>query len=137
MTYMSSKTQVAVFLDNELTPIGVFDSPVKFQLNTTKLQDGHHTLKLISKDRQGKERIRFIPFTVKSGPELSVEGIRDNAAVDGELPIMIHAYGKSDQRKFIVEGIESPRSIPAWVWACIIAFFGWAAFYLFTSWSIV
>ena len=118
-------------------PIGVFDSPVKFQLNTTKIQDGHHTLKLISKDGQGKEGIRFIPFTVKNGPEISVEGLPDNAVVDGELPIMINAYGKSDERKFIVEGSETPRGVPAWVWACIIAFIGWAAFYLLTSWTIV
>lgn len=130
---MTNRTQVLIFLDNEVTPIGVFDSPVKFQLNTTKLQDGQHTLKLISKDNQGKEGIRLIPFTVKNGPEISVEGISDNAVVDGELPIMINAYGKIDQRKFIVEGSETPRSVPTWIWACVITFIGWAVFYTLTS----
>lgn len=130
---MTNRTQVLIFLDNEETPIGVFDSPVKFQLNTTKLQDGQHTLKLISKDIQGKEGIKLIPFTVKNGPEISVEGISDHAVVDGELPIMINAYGKSDQRKFIVEGSETPRSVPAWIWACVITFIGWAIFYTLTS----
>jgi hypothetical protein len=130
---MNDKTKVAIFLDDELTPIGVFDSPVKFQLNTTKLQDGEHQLKLISKGSNGKEGIRIIPFTVKNGPEISVEGITENAVVDGELPIMINAYGKGDQRKFIVEGSETPRSVPTWVWAFIIIFFGWAAYYFITS----
>ncbi len=130
---MNNGTQVVIFLDEEPAPLGVFDSPVKFQFNTTKLQDGQHTLKLISRDASGREGIRFIPFTVKNGPEISVEGIRENAVVDGEFPIMINAYGKSDQRKFIVEGSETPRSVPTWVWACIIVFAGWAAFYTLTS----
>ena len=130
---MNDKTKVSIFLDDESTPVGVFDCPVRFQLNTTKLQDGAHTLKLISKDRSGKEGIRYIPFTVKNGPEISVDGINENATVDGELPILINAYGKGDQRKFIVEGSETPRSVPTWVWAIIIIFFGWAAFYSLTS----
>lgn len=130
---MTDKTQVAIFIDNEASPVGVFDSPVKFQLNTTKLQDGQHTLKLISKDTLGKEGIRVISFTVKNGPEISVEGIENDAIVDGQLPILINAYGKSDQRKFIVEGSETPRGVPAWVWALIIIFFGWSAYYLLTS----
>ena len=130
---MSEKTKVIIFLDDESTPVGVFDSPVKFQLNTTKLQDGDHTLKLISQDMSGREGIRYVPFTVKNGPEISVEGITEHAVVDGEIPIMINAYGKSDQRKFIVEGSETPRSVPTWVWAFIIVFFGWAAFYSITS----
>lgn len=130
---MNSGTQVVIFLDDEATPIGVFDSPVKFQLNTTKLQDGKHTLKLISHDGEGKEGIRVIPFTVRNGPEISVEGLSENAVVDGEFPVMVNAYGKSDQRTFIVEGSETPRSVPTWVWACMIIFVGWAAFYSITS----
>jgi hypothetical protein len=130
---MSDKTRVAIFLDEDIQPIGIYDSPITFQLNTTKLQDGEHTLKLISQDGSGKEGIRTIPFTVKNGPEISVEGIKDHAILDGQLPILIHAYGKSDQRKFIVEGSETPRSVPSWVWAFIIMFLGWAAFYTVTS----
>ena len=130
---METKSKVIIFLDDEEAPIGVFDCPVKFQLNTKKLQDGEHRFKLISQDASGKEGIRIIPFTVKNGPEISVEGISDHAIVDGELPIMVNAYGTSDQRKFIVEGSETPRSVPAWVWALILAFFAWAVFYLITS----
>ena len=130
---MSDTSKVIIFIDDADAPVGVFDCPVKFQLNTSKLQDGNHTLKLISKDSTGKEGLRVIPFTVKNGPEISVEGIDDNAIVDGEIPIMINAYGKGDQRKFIVEGSETPRSIPAWVWAFMITFFGWAVYYSVSS----
>jgi len=130
---MENKNKVIIFLDDEENPVGIFDCPVKFQLNTKKLQDGEHRLKLISRDGSGKEGIRTIPFTVKNGPEIAVEGISDYAVVDGELPIMINAYGTRDQRKFIVEGSETPRSVPSWVWALILAFFGWAAYYSITS----
>jgi hypothetical protein len=133
---MSDKSKVIIFIDDEENPVGVFDCPVKFQLNTTKLQDGDHALKIVSKDGFGKEGIRIIPFTVKNGPEISVEGITDHAVVDGEIPLLINAYGSSDQRKFIVEGSETPRSVPTWVWAFIIAFFGWAAFYSVTYFTI-
>ena len=130
---MNDKSRVVIFLDDETTPMGVFDCPVKFQLNTTKLQDGKHSLKIVSQDKFGKEGIKFIPFTVKNGPEISVEGISDNAEVDGEVTMMINAYGRSDQRKFIIDGSETPRGIPTWVWAFIILFFGWAAYYTLTS----
>lgn len=133
---MNDKSKVIIFLDNEREPIGMFDCPVKFQLDTTKLQDGHHSLKIVSKDSCGKEGIRFIPFTVKNGPEISVEGITEHAVVDGEIPLMINAYGRGDQKKFIVEGSETPRSVPAWVWAFIITFLAWAAYYTVTSLTI-
>lgn len=130
---MSEKSKVIIYLDDESTPIGVFDCPVKFNLDTNKLQDGKHVLKMISKDAIGKEGIRLIPFTVRNGPEISVEGLTENSLVDGEIPIMINAHGKSDQRKFIVEGSETPRSVPSWVWAFIIVFFGWASYYTISS----
>jgi hypothetical protein len=105
-------------------------SPVNFELDTRKLTDGEHVLKIVSKDPTGKEGIRKIPFTVRNGPAIAVEGISENAVVDGVLPIMINAYGKGDQKSFLIGGSETPQSIPAWVWILIIGFAGWAMFYL-------
>ena len=130
---MSEKNKIIIYLDDEMSPIGTFDCPVKFNLDTSKLPDGSHVLKMISKDTAGKEGIRFIPFTVRNGPEISVEGLNENSIVDGEIPILINAHGKGDQRKFRVEGSETPRSIPSWVWALMISFFGWAAYYTISS----
>jgi hypothetical protein len=50
------------------------------------LVDGNHTLKIISKDPTGKEGIRLIPFQVRNGPAIAIEGIKENAVVDGVLP---------------------------------------------------
>lgn len=130
---MSEKNKVLLYIDDDRIPLGVFECPVKFQLNTAKLQDGDHVLKIIGKDPMGKEGIRLLPFTVRNGPAISIEGLKENDVVDGEVPILLNAYGKSDQRKFIIDGSETPRSVPSWVWASIILFFGWAVYYFITS----
>lgn len=130
-------SSVILFLDDNPTPIASFMAPVKFELDTTKLVDGQHTLKIVSKDPHGKEGIRVIPFEVRNGPAISIEGIRENAVVDGVLPLMINAYGKGNSNEFYIVGSETPQSIPAWVWILLIGFVGWAAFYLFTYINVV
>ena len=130
---MSTQSKVLIFLDDELKPYGEYLAPINFELDTRKLVDGNHTLKIISKDPLGKEGIRKIPFIVRNGPSVAVEGLNENDVVDGIIPIMINAYGKGDQKRFLIEGSETPRSIPAWVWAVVISFVGWAIYYAIIS----
>lgn len=134
---MSDKSTIFIFIDNDSKPIAKVLSPVSFELDTRKLTDGEHTLRIISKDPTGKEGIRKIPFVVRNGPAIDIEGIRENAIVDGVLPIMINAYGKGDQKGFLISGSETPQSIPWWVWIIIIGFSGWAMYYMFMYYSIV
>ena len=131
---MEDASSIIIFLDEEQQPLGSYKSPINFELDTRKLVDGEHYLKIVSKDPQGKEGIRIIPFTVRNGPDISIEGIRENSVVDGVIPIMISAYGKGDQKVFLIEGSETPRSIPGWVWITHILFGGWAIYYLITQW---
>lgn len=128
---MDDKSTVFLFLDKEQTPIAKFISPVNFELDTRKMVDGKHELKIISKDPTGKEGIRIIPFEVKNGPAIAVEGITENAVVDGIVSLMINAYGKGDQKRFMITGSETPQSIPAWIWILLIGFLGWSIYYLF------
>jgi len=133
---MESKSTILIFIDDEVKPVAAFASPVHFELDTTKLVDGSHILRIISKDPTGKEGIRLIPFEVRNGPSIHIEGIKENAIVDGVLPLMINAYGKGDQKKFLIEGSETPQSIPSWVWVLIIGFGGWALYYLITYFTM-
>lgn len=133
---MSDKSTIFIFIDEETKPIAEVQSPVSFELDTRKLTDGDHVLKIVSKDPTGKEGIRKVPFVVRNGPAISIEGIREHAIVDGVLPLMINAYGKGDQKSFLIEGSETPQSIPWWVWILIIGFAGWALYYLFRYFSI-
>lgn len=133
---MAPKSKIIIYIDEEPDPIAAFDSPVNFELDTRKLVDGQHQLTIVSKDPTGKEGIRKIPFEVRNGPAISIEGIRENAVVDGVLPLMINAYGKGDQKDFLIAGSETPQSIPTWVWILIIGFVGWALFYLFRYFTL-
>ena len=129
---MEDKSTIFIFIDDEQKPVASFVSPVHFELDTRKLVDGNHTLKIVSKDPTGKEGIRIIPFEVRNGPAIAIEGIKKGTIVDGVLPLMINAYGKGDQKKFLIEGSETPQSIPSWVWILIIGIGGWAIYYLIT-----
>jgi hypothetical protein len=90
-------------------------------------------LKIVGRDPLGKEGIRKIPFVVRNGPAIAVEGIADHEVVDGVLPLMINAYSKGDQKRFLIAGSETPHSIPAWLWAVIISLFGWGMYYATTA----
>jgi hypothetical protein len=133
---MKDKSTIFIFLDDEQKPIAEFISPVSFELDTRKLVDGKHILKIISKDPTGKEGLRIVPFEVRNGPSIAIEGIKENAVVDGVLPLMINADSKGDQTKFLIEGSETPQSIPSWVWILIIGFVGWVLYYLITYLSM-
>ncbi len=130
---MNNQSSIIIFIDDESKPYGEFSVPINFELDTKKLVDGEHTLKIVSKDPLGKEGIRKIPFIVRNGPAIAIEGITENEVVDGVIPIMINAYGKGNQKKFLIEGSETPHSIPAWLWALIIGFAGWAIYYAVTA----
>ena len=130
---MKNRSTVLIYIDDEPRPIGEYTTPINFELDTTKLVDGEHTLKIVSKSLSGKEGLRKIPFTVRNGPAIAIEGLTANSVVDGVLPVMINAYSKGDQKRFLIEGSETPQSIPAWVWVVIILFVGWAMYYFITS----
>ena len=127
---MTDTSTIYIFVDDEERPIAELSSPVSFQLDTRKLTDGDHVLKIVSRDPGGKEGIRKIPFQVRNGPAIMVEGIREHAIVDGVVPLMVNAYGKGDQREFLITGSETPQSIPWWVWILIVGLGGWSLFYL-------
>lgn len=133
---MEEKSIIYIFIDDEIKPIAELISPVNFELDTSKLVDGKHTLKIVSKDPTGKEGLRLIPFEVRNGPAIAIEGITENAVVDGVIPIMINAYGKGDSKNFLIVGSETPQSIPFWIFILLIAFVAWAIYYHIDSSAI-
>jgi hypothetical protein len=132
----SKPCKVKLFIDDDLHPIAELDTPVQFELDTKKLTDGQHTLKIVGKSMLGREGVRKINFIVRNGPAIDIEGISENKVVDGTLPLMINAYDQGGHDKFNIEGSETPKSIPSWLWIILIAFVGWAAFYMITYFNI-
>lgn len=130
------KSKVLLFVDDDVQPVAEMFPPVQFDFDTRKLTDGEHILKLVSKSPTGREGIRKIKFIVRNGPAIAIEGLAENQVVDGTIPLMINAYDKGNQKKFIIEGSETPQSVPNWLWIIVIGFFGWAAFYLIRNFSL-
>lgn len=132
----NNKSKITLFVDDDLQPIAELVAPVQFDLDTRKLTDGEHTLKLVSKSATGREGIRKIKFIVRNGPAIAIEGLSENSVVDGTVPLMINAYDKGNQKNFIIEGSETPQSIPSWLWVLLVAFVGWAMYYLVTNFNL-
>ena len=127
---MENNCKVILFLDNSETPLAELIAPTHFQLNTNKLVDGQHTLKIVSQDIDGQEGIEIIPFIVSNGPSISVEGLQKNATDFGEVPIMINAYVNKGSETFFLQGSETPQSTPTWIWVIIMLVLISGAFYL-------
>lgn len=104
-----NKSRVTLFVDDDLQPIAELSTPVQFELDTRKLTDGEHTLKIVSKSPVGKEGIRKIKFIVRNGPAIAVDGISDNKIVDGVIPIMINAYDKGNQKSLLLRAVKRQK----------------------------
>lgn len=132
---MEDNRIVKVFLDDDPVPFAEFAPPVKFVFDTTKIPDGKHRLKIVAKSTNNVEGVRTIPFEVRNGPAIAVVGLNDNEIVNEQIPITINAYGSERKDVFVITGSETPKAVPAWVWALLIAFVGFSLFYLIMYWN--
>lgn len=132
----ATKSKVKLFIDDDEHPIAEMAAPVQFEFDTRKLTDGPHILKVVSKSPTGREGIRRIKFYVRNGPAISVEGLAENDTVDGTIPLMINAYDKGNQMDFMIEGSETPQSVPNWLWILMVAFLGWAGYYMISYFKL-
>lgn len=126
----NSNRTVRVYLDDHPAPLAEYEPPVRMTLDTTKLTDGKHVLRVVARSTDGREGIKEVPFTVRNGPAITVVGLEEDDVVDHHLPITINAYGSERSDMFIVTGSETPAAIPAWVWVLVIAFIAWGMFFL-------
>lgn len=125
-----SKKLIRLFMDDDEIPFAELKSPTKFVLDTTKLTDGKHKLRIVSQSSNEKEGIKIIPFEVRNGPMIYVLGLKKNEVVSDRIPITINSYGSEQTEVFEIEGSETPRAIPAWIWAMIVLFIGFGLFYI-------
>ncbi|OCK49652.1 MULTISPECIES: cytochrome C [Chryseobacterium] len=126
---------VFLYIDEEPLPIAELQTPIVFNMDTKKLTDGEHVLKIISKIG-GKEGIKIIHFIVRNGPLIELEGLVNKEVVSGVLPLMINSYDTGKRQSFIIKGSENPRTIPVWIWIIVLVFMAWSAFYIFENFSL-
>lgn len=126
---------IKIFLDDETRPLKELHPPANFTLDTTRIPDGNHTLKIVARSTDGKEGLRKVDFTVRNGPEIEISGLKSDEVVSDQVELTVNAYGSENREQFIVAGSETPKAVPAWLWVSLIAFVAWATFYLYTYWN--
>lgn len=130
------KSKIFLFIDDNPVPVAELDTPIVFDLDTKKMADGEHVLTIVSHSPSGREGVRKIQFTVANGPAIRIEGLKNKDIVDGTLSLMINAYDKGNQKSFLINGSETPQTIPFWIWIIVILFIAWAVYYEITSYNV-
>jgi mono/diheme cytochrome c family protein len=118
---------ITVYIDDVKEPVATFRAPATFQLDTKKLTDGDHVLRVHAVDALGSAGVRNIPFTVANGPGITVTGLRAGTRVRGTIDLDINAFGADEP--FDPVRAESAGPIPAWTWIMCTVVAVWAAWY--------
>ncbi len=118
---------ISVFLDDGTDPISVHKPPARFHLDTTKLDDGDHILRIHAVDAVGNIGVRQIPFKVANGPGITVTGLRSGSRVRGAIEINVNAFGSEEP--FDPLRAESAGPVPVWTWVFFAIIAAWAAWY--------
>lgn len=126
---------IHVYLDDQVEPIVSYRPPVRFELDTTRLEDGPHTLRIVASDSTGHEGVRTIPFEVRNGPGIDVEGLQDNDTLEGKVPILLNAYGGASEPFWEPSRAETPAPVPTWAWVLLLVVVAWSTFYIAQQWN--
>ncbi|SMO86572.1 c-type cytochrome [Fodinibius sediminis] len=127
---------IHVYLDDGDEPIVSYRPPVRFELDTTQLEDGPHKLKVVATDASGHKGVRTIPFEVRNGPGIDVEGLQDNDMLEGKVPILLNAYGGAKEPFWEPSRAETPAPVPTWAWVLLLVVVAWSAFYIAQQWNV-
>ena len=127
---------VDVFLNDDAEPIASYRPPLQFDLDTSELPDGRHTLRIEAYDSEGTKGVREISFTVRNGPGIDVKGVRDNDVVDGKVALTINAFGGAVETNWEASRAETPRPVPYWAWGLLVVLIAFGLYYGFTTWNL-
>src|SRR5699024_6019417 len=86
-------------------------------------------------DANGHEGVRTIPFEVRNGPGIDVEGLQDNDTLDGKVPILLIAYGGASEPLWEPARAETPAPVPTWAWVLLLVVVAWSTFYIAQQWT--
>jgi len=118
--------RIEVYLDGAAEPLAVLkEPPYRLKLDTRKIPDGEHTLKVVTHFRGGGQEIREIPFTINNYPDVLVVGLDEGGEVAGEVELRL-AVGEPELP------VEPVRFNPLWYAVATVAVLGsiWAYFAL-------
>ena len=126
------ESRIRVFIDDDPEAITDYRPPTEVTLDTTRLTDGEHRLRIEARDATGSLGVRTVPFIVRNGPGITLSGLRDGAAVHGTLNFRVNAFGAEEP--FEPQRAESRSPTPVWVWVLALVVLAWSAWYVATLW---
>ena len=128
------ETRIEVYLDDGQVPYRTLTPPERFELDTTGIEDGPHLLRIVAIDSYGHRGSRKVPFEVRNGPGIAVDGLRDNEIIEGKINVLVNAYGGAYEEKWEPTRAETPAPVPTWAWVLLIVVCAWGMFYGIALW---
>jgi mono/diheme cytochrome c family protein len=125
---------ICIYLDNGPAPVATYNPPAEFLLDTTKLTDGPHTLRIEATDEDGHPAVREIPFVVRNGPGIAVSGLESGQTIRGTRKLIVNAYAGGHVEAWEPIRAETPAPIPTWAWVVCVIAGAWGLFYIAREW---
>lgn len=130
-----TSNRIDVFLDDDPTPLASYSPPLRFELDTTLLSDGRHTLRIEAYDSNGTKGVKTMTFTVRNGPGIAVSGIRENDVLEGNVPVLVNSFGGAVESKWEPSRAETPSPAPTWAWVLVIMLVAYGLYYGVQHWN--
>lgn len=127
--------RIDVFLDDDPTPLASYRPPLRFELDTTQLADGRHTLRIEAYDSNGTRGVKTMSFTVRNGPGIAVSGLREDDVLEGTVPVLVNSFGGAVESKWEPSRAETPSPAPTWAWVLVILLVAYGLYYGVQNWN--
>lgn len=129
------RDRIDIFLDEATEPLLSTTPPLSFELDSSRLEDGPHVLRVEAYDAHGVKGVRTIDFSVRNGPGIAVSGIRQDDVLEGTIPVIVNAYGGTSAVHWEPSQAETPAPPPTWAWVLLILVTAFGLFYGIQQWS--
>jgi cytochrome c553 len=108
--------RIRVYVDGAGPPLADLPgSAGEVTLDTSRLTDGPHRLRIETLEEGRITGTREMTFTVRNGPGIAVGGLEDRDEVRGRLALTIGATEAGIGRRLNIASLELHRGLPFWV----------------------